>query len=164
MRKDTELLFKCCWVHTRYFGWDMGKGCIRYMRYQDAYLSSWPLSDTPWWRSVWGTHSAWSAMATCATCPRRSSTRTWWQTVRKKLHAILLTISLEALSILCDWWSKRLYLLLSIANEQSGSSNGKMFSLPWHDRIRWRLEKIQIHTYLIRYTENCTKILRPLPH
>lgn len=33
-----------------------------------------------------------------------------------------------------------LYLLLSNANEHKGSSNGKIFSRPWHDRIKWRLE------------------------
>jgi hypothetical protein len=32
-----------------------------------------------------------------------------------------------------------LYLLLSTENEHNGSSNGKIFSLPWHDNIKCRL-------------------------
>lgn len=43
------------------------------------------------------------------------------------------------------------YLLLSTAKEQSGSSNGKIFKLPWHDKIKCLLQwhGVQQHVCLL---------------
>lgn len=40
-------------------------------------------------------------------------------------------------------------LLLSNANEHNGSSNGNMFSRPWHDKIKCRLQLNRIRVEMI---------------
>lgn len=46
----------------------------------------------------------------------------------------------------CYGWWKKNYLLLSTEKEQRGSSNGKIFKRPWHDRIKCLLQRHEVQT------------------
>lgn len=48
-------------------------------------------------------------------------------------------LNLNVSAIVIQLYVHLSYLLLSTENEHNGSSNGKIFSLPWHDSIKCRL-------------------------